>query len=249
MIIEVPTYESQDSSDGDMSQEAQALFLENLKEREARAEQMLSDAKIQSEIIRSKAVQEAESQAAEILQQAREEAERLKQEAHDQGYQEGLAAGEAAGEEKILNEKNHIIIEADEKAKNTLRIAEEEILQQMVNGENKIAEMVLSVADKILPQHFLDAPTIILPLVQEAIRKIQDQPQVTVKVCPDSYDLVLMARAELQNILDGNATLNVEADESLKPGDCIAESPNGTVDARLATQMDMVKAAVRNVMS
>ena len=130
-----------------------------------------------------------------------------------------------------------------------MKIAEEEILQQMVNGENKIAEMVLSVADKILPQHFLDAPTIILPLVQEAIRKIQDQPQVTVKVCPDSYDLVLMARAELQNILDGNATLNVEADESLKPGDCIAESPNGTVDARLATQMDMVKAAVRNVMS
>ena len=48
MIIEVPTYESQDSSDGDMSQEAQALFLENLKEREARADQMLSDAKIQS---------------------------------------------------------------------------------------------------------------------------------------------------------------------------------------------------------
>ena len=53
----------------------------------------------------------------------------------------------------------------------------------------------------------------------------------------------------LSPVLDGNATLNVEADESLKPGDCIAESPNGTVDARLATQMDMVKAAVRNVMS
>ena len=58
-----------------------------------------------------------------------------------------------------------------------------------------------------------------------------------------------MARSEMQNLLEGNAILEVHSDENLGPGDAVLETPNGDVDARLATQMDAIKRAVQDVMS
>ena len=64
------------------------------------------------------------------------------------------------------------------------------------------------------------------------------------------YDLVLMARSELRGILVGaNAELFIEQDEGLSMGDCVIETPSGSVDARLATQIELVRQAVREVMA
>ena len=41
----------------------------------------------------------------------------------------------------------------------------------------------------------------------------------------------------------------IQADEMLHPGDCVIETPNGSVDARLATQLELIKSAVQEVMS
>ena len=46
----------------------------------------------------------------------------------------------------------------------------------------------------------------------------------------------------------GDATIEVLSDDSMKPGDCLVETPNGSVDARLATQIEMLKQAVKDVM-
>ena len=45
----------------------------------------------------------------------------------------------------------------------------------------------------------------------------------------------------------GDAVLEIHADEALKPGDCMVETPNGSVDARLATQMELIRQAVLEV--
>ena len=106
----------------------------------------------------------------------------------------------------------------------------------------------MKIANKILPRHFIDVPQMILPLVQEAIQKVKDQPKVVVKVAPEAYELVMMAQSELQAQLEGSGQLEVQSDGSLKAGDCLVESPNGVVDAGVATQLRLVEQAVRNVM-
>ena len=59
-----------------------------------------------------------------------------------------------------------------------------------------------------------------------------------------------MARDEFRAMLTGgNANLEVQSDESLKPGDCLLETPNGSVDARLQTQLEMLKEAVKGVLA
>ena len=58
-----------------------------------------------------------------------------------------------------------------------------------------------------------------------------------------------MARDELRGILTaGDTNLTITSDDGLKPGDCLVETPNGNVDARLQTQIEQLKKAVREVM-
>ena len=141
------------------------------------------------------------------------------------------------------------INQASAQAEKTLRDAEEATLDYLMKAENDVVAIAMEVVEKVLPQHFIDVPQMVLPLVKEAILKVCDQKKLVVSVPPDAYDFVLMARDELRQILSaGDAVLEIHADEALKPGDCLIETPNGSVDARLATQIELIKQAVLDVM-
>ena len=106
----------------------------------------------------------------------------------------------------------------------------------------------MEIADRVLPQHFIDVPQIILPLVREALLKVKDQSEVHIRVAPSNFDLVLVARSEFQGLLEGQALLEVHSDENLSAGDVVIETPNGNVDARLSTQLDMIRKSIQDVM-
>lgn len=253
-IINVPKHAKEDADSSDMdrlSDQAYQDMLANLKAREERAEQMLRDAKIESEMIKIQAMQEGQAkvqaEADELMTTTRQQLEQEAEELRRSAYEEGTEKGRKDGDEAVRKEQQHLIDEANEKAQRTLANARVEMEKYLTENENLIAEMVLKIADKVLVQHFIDAPQVILPLVREAIKKVQDQPKVKVRVAPEAYELVLPARSEFQSMLDGNAFLEIVADDTMKLGDCIVDSPNGTVDARLSTQMEQIKMAVRDM--
>ena len=150
--------------------------------------------------------------------------------------------------EQIKEEQHQIILDANAKAENTIKQAQEEALDYVTKAENTIAEIVMDVADKVIPQHFIDVPQLVLPLVQNAIEKVKDQPSVKIRVAPEVYELVLMARTEFLAKMEGKAELEIVSDETLTVGDCVLESPNGTIDAKLSTQLESVKQSIRDVM-
>ena len=141
------------------------------------------------------------------------------------------------------------INQANAKAQKTIQDAKIQTEEYFVKAEDDIVKVVMQAIEKILPQHFLDVPQVILPVVREAINYVRDQKEVKIHVEPESYDLVLMARSEFQSMLtDGAAILEVVSDEALKPGDVIIETPNGGVDARLSTQLELMKDAIKTVL-
>ena len=152
--------------------------------------------------------------------------------------------GEAAPEEMEA-----AIRAANAQAEKTLRDAKDASADYVQKAEKDVTTIAMSVVEKVLPQHFIDVPQVILPLVREAILKVKDQKELLIHVPPASYGLVLMARDEFRSLLTyGDATLEVLSDDSMQPGDCLVETPNGSVDARLATQIEMLKQAVKDVM-
>lgn len=247
LVVAVPVStagEADNQSSLLMTPEAQEHLMAEIRAKEERAGQMLKDAKIQAEILR----QEGKAQADKLLLDAKTQAQAILEEARQNGYDKGLEEGRKAGIEQVAREQHHILVEGNSNAERTLAQARESCRDYVIGAENIIAEMVLKIANKVLPQHFIDMPQTILPLVQEAIRKVKDQPHVIVRVAPESYELVMMAQSEFQAMLEGSGTLEVKSDESLKSGDCLVESPNGLVDAGISTQLGLIEKAVRNVM-
>ena len=209
--------------------------------------------KRQAEDIKRQA-EELKAEAAQIVEDTKKEAEelleRVHKEGYDAGYEEGKQDGIKDGREHIEEELADIVRQANDKAQKTIQDAKEQTAEYFIRAEDEIVAVVMMAIEKILPQHFLDVPQTVLPVVREAIRHVRDQREIKIHVDPDSYDLVLMARSEFQSMLtDGTAIIEVVSDEALKPGDCVIETPNGGVDARLSTQLELMKTAVQSVLN
>ena len=223
--------------------------LADVENKQAEIERLLNDTKLKC------AMQEAEAQEKKriLLEEAQTrieaEAAAALNAAKEQGSREGYDAGYQDGLKTAQEEQRQAILEANAQAEKTIADAKADKLNYLVEAEGQIADLVLDIANRILPQHFIDVPQVILPLVRKAIMKIKDQPEVIIRVSPDQYDLLLLAKNEFKSLLEGQGTLEVKSDESLSISDCVLESPAGNVDARLSVQLEAIKAAVRSRLS
>ena len=217
------------------------------KEAEAikkEAEDFLAQTKSDCATMRADAEQETKA----IIDDAHEQAKHIRDDAEKAGHEKGVAEGREEGVRQIREEQKQIILDANAKAEKTLADAKEECRVYVVNAENEIAALAMDIVEHILPQHFIDVPQIVLPLVRKALLKVKDQSEVHVRVAPSNFDLVLMARSEFQGLLEGQALLEVHSDEDLGEGDVVIETPNGNVDARLSTQLEIIRKAIQDVM-
>lgn len=234
------------------------------EEFKAAAEKEAQEIKSQAEEIKAQAedlkkqaqktLDAAHKEAEKIVEDTRKEAEELLEKVHkegyDAGYKDGREQGIADGKEKIQEDLDDTIRQANDQAQKTIQDAKEQTSEYFIRAEDDIAKVVMMAIEKILPQHFLDVPQVILPVVREAVNHVRDQKQIKVHVEPYSYDLVLMARSEFQSMLsDGTAIIEIVSDEALKPGDCVIETPNGGVDARLSTQIALMKKSIQSVLN
>ena len=242
---EPPKPEEKAAEDNGLDEETRTRMLAEIAAKEQRAIQLLKDAKVDAEIIK----QEAKAERNRLLAEAQKEIERKKEEAAEIGRQEGYEAGYKDGEAKVREEMADILVQGSAQAEKTLQEAKAACRDYVQQAEEDVIKIAMAVVEKILPQHFIDVPQVVLPLVRESLLKVKDQKVLKIHVSPADYDLVLMARTEFRGLLTyGDAEIDITSDSSMKPGDCLIETPNGTVDARLATQIELVRQAVKNVM-
>ena len=220
---------------------------EKLKEADFQTKLLIQETQNECDQILSEVRGRAEEEAKETLEKAREEGHK---EGYEAGYTEGVNQGRIDGENAVRNEMKDAILQANAKAEKTIQDAKIQTQEYFTTAEDDIVNVVMMAIEKIIPQHFLDVPHVVLPVVRDAINHVRDQKEIKIHVEPESYDLISMARNEFQSMLtDGAAILEVVSDEALQPGDCLIETPNGGVDARLSTQIEMMKDAVKKVLN
>ncbi|MGP1407301.1 FliH/SctL family protein [Selenomonas sp.] len=226
-----------------VTEESLSERLEYVREKELKAETLLEETREKCMVM----VKDAEYASERSEMDARQLAEEIKEEAREAGKAEGFKEGHKDGMEQAAEDCADMLAAANDKAGALMSAALEARKVYLQMAENDVTSIAMSVVEQILPQHFIDAPQIILPLVRKALMKVRDQAEVIVYVAPDAYELVLMAQSEFQHMLEGQAVLLVKADAGLQPGDCVLETPNGNVDARLSTQMELVRKAIQDV--
>jgi flagellar assembly protein FliH len=144
-------------------------------------------------------------------------------EALEEAYHSGVAAGRAAVEEAM----------ADERARLSATITEVAALRRRIfdTAEHEVMTLALGVAQRILHREVQLAPDILLAMARVALGRMGDRVEAVIRLHP----------ADLAAVTQGGAPtdgLALEADATVPRGGCQVESGVGSVDLGVDAQLN-----------
>lgn len=175
----------------------------------------------------------AQREAERVLAEADARAAEIERAAYDKGYEAGLAAGSADGEQQatdMLKQVTAIVDQATEVHDTMLHEAEAEMLA-----------LCLEIARKIIQAELRTNPDVVKSVLAASVQKINGSPRVTIKVNPAQVDGV---RTHWQSAFGPNYREKewaIEADPQVTPGGCILETKYGSIDAQIGTQFGEIQ--------
>jgi flagellar assembly protein FliH len=164
-------------------------------------------------------------EAKRILQSAQEQAEILREQARQSGYQDGQQRAvqenaDAAAELERLNQA-----------------VQEERDAFFVRIEPEVVKLSVEVAEKILRRELASSPESVLDIVKSALQQLRDKDSIKLRVNPADLELLKANRQALCESVDGIQHMELIEDRRVDRGGCIAESSNGSLDARTKSQL------------
>ena len=212
-------------------------------------------------------VQDAEDTARKILEQAKNEALELKQNAKKeieqwwdekrveieqhaeflskQGYEEGFNKGFQHGVDEGKTQQGEILQQAKQTLEEAYRVAEQ-IIQE---SEPTLIELAISIAQKILNKELETDPNSIKNITQEALKNVNEFESIVLNVNPNYFAYLQGAKDELLLELNGQVKLHIYPDASIQDAGVMIKTNNGTLDARIDTQLEEIKQILLDVLN
>ena len=187
--------------------------------------------------IAQQAITAARAEAAELIRAARAEAEQIRLNARDAGLAEAAAT--------LVHEREQLAAQ--------LTAAREEINGERERffreAEPELLKLAIAIAEKVIGREVSEHPDIVLDHIRKSVKRIKDKSELRIRVNPDDLQLVKEGRAELLASVDGVEKVEVTDDRRVGRGGCVIESPNGTLDGRIATQLRELERTIAKVAS
>ena len=161
------------------------------------------------------------AQAETELEEARAKVEEIRENARTEGREEGLR-----------------------ECMENLAAARSEYAEVRKRAERDMVDLAFHVAQRIIGHCIEVKPQVVRDIVGEALVGARGREQILVRLHPDDHKEVEVARDDYARELDGVAVY-FEADTSLERGGCIIETESGRIDARLETQLEVLREAVK----
>src|SRR6185436_13825922 len=150
----------------------------------------------------------------------------VEKQAFEQGYKEGERIGKQMGERMVAN-----AVQRYDRSVHELAATHRSLREAM---EKEAVRLALAVAKKIVQREVSMDPDLVTALVSVALKRVQGQTAVTVRV--SSHDHARMDTA-LRTL---NTTISVTEDPSLERGDFVLDSIQTHVDGRLSGQIETI---------
>lgn len=159
-------------------------------------------------------------QGRQKLEEAKQQAEAVRDEARKQGRKEGL--------EECMEE---------------LAKARAEYGKLRGRAEQDMVTLAFQIARRIIGHAIEVHPEVVRDIIGEALVTARGRRQIEVRVHPDDQEMVEAERQRYARELDG-VPVYFEADAALERGDCVIETESGRIDARLETQLEVLREAL-----
>ncbi len=161
---------------------------------------------------------------------------------HDRGYAEGYKAAEG----RVRSECDQKLEEEKLRIGLLLANVQEQLDSFEKRAERTVIRLAIAVAERILKREAAIDQETVLRQIREALRRVMGVGSVRLRVNPADEQIVRDHRAEVLGSSDSVREIIIEADDQIPPGGCILESESGNVDARLATQLKKIEAALND---
>ncbi|AGK55368.1 FliH/SctL family protein [Bacillus sp. 1NLA3E] len=212
--------------------------------------QILEAAKVQAQVILSNAEQKAmslEREAQEKVNQWWKEKEKnlemMSLEAQQQGYDVGFEKGGVDAEKQIQQDYQEKMVQVQ----HLLQCAYEQKEAIIAEAEPFLLELSTAIASQIIKQELEGNPDKFVELIKHHILRFKEKEFITVCVHPDDFDFIQSQRAHLGAVVNGETEIKVIPDHTVTPNGCMIRTAYGSVDARIDTQLEVIKKVILEV--
>lgn len=175
---------------------------------------------------------------------------------YDRGYQEGYARGRDEGM-RLAHELMSQVEEDRRLAEESRRLAEAAQVR-VVAGQREVellrkelrdsvVSLTLAATRRILRRELSLQPEHVISLVDALLAEAREQEDIKVLVNPGDAVTIEGQKAELLKGLRATQRVEIVPDPGIEPGGALLETPGGSWDARIESQLGAVEVALREV--
>jgi flagellar assembly protein FliH len=154
-----------------------------------------------------------------------------------QAFQNGYAEGQAAGSQQGLAEARRV------EAQLATTISALVNYRQSVFDQAKpqLLELAFAIADKITASRAVAESDTVMETINRCIAEILDKTRLKIRVNPEQCEFIKTRVDELSKAHDAIAATTVESDSRVSVGGCVIETDSGSADARLESQLRLLR--------
>lgn len=164
------------------------------------------------------------------------EAKKKIQEAYEKGFSDGQEVASNFFKEDM--KKHQTWVRQFDTVSRSLRT---EYSKEMKNLEEMIISLGMLAAKHILQHEVSGNSNIIIEQVKKAIAELDDEIIFKIFVNPDDYEILNEVKSELLSSPEAAEKIEILRDEKVEPGGCLLVTSSGIIDARMRTQLAMIK--------
>ena len=110
----------------------------------------------------------------------------------------------------------------------------------MRESEADLLTLSIMVARKIIQREISLDPQILAGVITTALDAVTDLDRVTIRLNPEDYQLVSSDRERFITGIGRDNQVTLTPDEQIMRGGCMVDTPTGTIDARIETQLEEI---------
>lgn len=110
--------------------------------------------------------------------------------------------------------------------------------------ERSSIDLAFLLARRIVDRELEVHPEAVTDVVRSALQQVLDCERVRLRVHPQDLAFIRSVQADLETQLSGQVPLDLAPDGTVERGGCLIETERGTLDARISSQLETLRASV-----
>lgn len=156
-------------------------------------------------------------------------------------FERGIEEGNRRTTELLQDQYAIRMEEESEKVNRLMESIQKVLVLQSESTELALFQFSLGVAEQIIRREVAMDKEILLNIIKDGIRKIVGVERMKIRIHPADLSFVQEKKQTINSVSDSLREIVFEPDASVEQGGCTIESDIGNVDARIASQLDLVR--------